>query len=244
MKKILIAVLVLFTLVSLMAGCNKPDNTATPNNGDANLTSPSPSADDFTSPDPSPDDLPSPDPSPTPGTLAYEKGILTATSFESKYLDIRFSLPAGFVMATSEEINAMMELGADVAGINGDILDYAKLTTVYEMVATSSIGFPNVSLLSEKLPLSNMTVTQYFDALKSGLSSVESAAYTFTDGDPVEIAGQTYDVLRANGTMLGVTMNQNYLIRTSGNRMICFIVTYTPDTAEALDTLMNSFSKY
>jgi hypothetical protein len=169
----------------------------------------------------------------------YERGLLTETSFESKYLDIRFNLPEGFVMATEEDMLQMMGIGTDIAGVNKKIV---KLTTVYEMMASAAIGYPNVIVMVEKLLLSNITTEQYFDALKTGLLKVNTMNYEVDDQiTSVEIAGYNYKQLSAS--LPSSNIFQNYIFRKQGSRMIGFINTYSLDTKQELETLMNGFSK-
>ncbi len=79
--------------------------------------------------------------------VTYQKGTVTSNSFESEYLDLRFTLPQGFIMATEQEINDLMDIGADAMGIDGKTVDFAKLITVYEVTLVSgNLLFPGVAL--------------------------------------------------------------------------------------------------
>ena len=106
-------------------------------------------------------------------------------------------------------------------------------------------GFtPNVIVMTERLALSNMTVEQYCNALKTQLSAIDNISYEFEDITAIEIAGQTYQKLTAKGQTGGSNIIQDYIFRKVNNRMIGFITTYTADTVGELDTLMNCFVKY
>jgi hypothetical protein len=169
----------------------------------------------------------------------YERGILTETSFESKYLDIKFTLPEGFVMATEEDMLQMMGIGADITKVNKKIIE---LTTVYEMMASAAVGYPNVSVMVEKPLLSNITIEQYFDVLKKNLLKVKNMDFVIDDQiTSVEIAGYNYKQVSAS--LSGSSVLQNYIFRKQGGRMIGFIITYTSDTEQELDILMSGFSK-
>jgi hypothetical protein len=175
----------------------------------------------------------------------YEKGSFDETSFESKYLNLRFTLPDGFVMATEEDINNMMNLGADVMGLNKKIVDYASLTTVYEMMASAPSGLPNVIVGVEKLQLSNITLDQYFDALKTQLANLPEMNYEFSgDIASLEIAGQSYKQLTATLNMADQSITQRYIARKNDNRMVFFITTGDPDTEKELSTLIAGFANY
>ena len=172
-------------------------------------------------------------------TSDYERGTLTENSFESKYLDIKYTLPSGFMMATEEDMLEMMGLGAEITGVNEKII---KLTTVYEMMASTVIGYPNVIVMVEKSLLSNITTEKYFDALKTGLLNVDTMDYEFDDQiTSVEIAGYNYKKMSASLPSLNIF--QDYIFRKQGNRMIGFITTYSLDTKQELEILMDGFSK-
>jgi len=169
----------------------------------------------------------------------YKRGKLTENGFESKYLDIKFTLPEGFVMATEEDMLQMMGIGADVAGVDKKIIE---LTTVYEMMASAITGQPNVIVMVEKPLLSNITVEQYLDALKTNLLSVTALDYEFDDQiTSVEIAGNEYKQFSA--ALPSMNIIQNYFCRKQGGRIIAFINTYSLDTKQDLDILMGGFSK-
>ena len=171
----------------------------------------------------------------------YEKGILTEKSFESKYLRMRFSLPAGYVMGTEEDLNRMMDIGADITGTSKLQIDYAKLTTVYEMMAMEPSGRSSVVIYSENPVLSGLTVAQYFDALKEGLFAQAALDYKLVnDVSSVRITEEDYEQMTFLLSNLGCY--QSYSIRKLDSRFIGIIVTYY--TEDQLDTLMNGFSAY
>jgi len=178
---------------------------------------------------------------PEAAELLYERGILTDTGYESRYLGLRFTAPAGYIMVTDEELMALMGLGAEYLDIDQKTLDYALLTTVYEMMVTAPSGSPNVNLLVEKLPFRNITVEQYFDAVKPQLVEF---GYEVFDLPSVEIAGQTYQQLGSSLDMFGTTLLQRYMTRKIDDRMVSFIASATPDKEEALSALMGAFKKY
>jgi len=175
----------------------------------------------------------------------YTKGTLTDTSFESRFLNLRFDLPDGFIMATEEDMAELMNIGAETFGIESEAVDYALISTVYEMMATAPLGAPNVILIAEKLVFRNMTEEQYLNALKAQLSEVPGVDYTFPgDTESVVIAGETYSKLVTELSAHGQTMYQDYIFRRLGDRMIGFIVTFTAETREDMKALMSNFRTY
>ena len=183
-----------------------------------------------------------------PGSHSYEKGLLTETGYESRYLDIRFTVPEGFLMATQDDINAMMNIGAEVVGLNEMLIDYANLATVYEMMVSTPIGTPNVVVYVEKLMLSNMTVEQYFEAFRLQLyilTELTEINYEFSDEIVfTDIAGQSYKQFTAEMRMAGQSLIQRFFMRKIDNRIVCITATYTPNTEEAVIALMQEFKKY
>ena len=186
----------------------------------------------------------------TPGSKTYEKGVLTETSFESEYLDLRFTAPDGYIMATQEDMDELIDFGGETTYVDGNKLnlDYAKAATVYEMMVSAPVGYPNVFVLVEKLLLSNMSVDQYLDSLKDQLLNVDSLDYMISDERvSVKVAGENYTQLSTvihYPNMPGLEVIQNYLVRKIDNRVLCFIVTYTANTKDKTDTLLTFFTKY
>jgi len=174
----------------------------------------------------------------------YEKGTLTATSFESSYLNLKFVLPEGFVMATDDEIKQSNSAGADLMDLDKDTYELAKLITVTEMMASSPTGASNVMVIEEKLQLANMTSEQYLDVTATTLKSVEAMKYEVEDDyKTVNIAGQDYLELTAKCDYNGVTIFQNYYSRKIDTRVVSIILTYSEATLADKDAFLNAFSK-
>ena len=232
MKKFLAMVMIVCVSVSVLSGCGgesdaKPSDAAVTPTGTAAASS-TPDA-----------------PTATPTAAAYEKGVLTENTFESAYIGVRYTASGDYVMATEAETLTLMGIGAETAGIDSKTLDYALLTTVYEMMVSTPSGIPNLSVMVEKLPMQNITVEQYLGILKEQLSSVSSMKYDLSgEIDSVSIAGQTYSRFIAHVEMSGIEMQQYYIFRKTDDRIIGFIGTCTPDTTDALDALLNSFEAY
>ena len=187
----------------------------------------------------------------TPGTNPpvssneYVKGSFTETEFASQYLDLKFILPEGFVMATEEEMREMMGLGSEIMDLDSDLVEYAMLTTVYEMMALNIDGSTNVIVFSEKLSLRNITVEQYFAVLKSQLQEIFGMECEIDDDIvSVEIAGCNYEQMTVSVSVNGVDILQQYVLRKIDDRMVGFLTTTTHGEEDVLSTLMEGFSKY
>ncbi len=177
----------------------------------------------------------------------FVKGIVTDTGWESEFLGMRYTLLEGMYMATEEALNEMMGLGVEV--LSGDFseqqLKYAQMRTVYEMMSTDATGANNVVLTIEKLPLKNMETEVYVQSLKTQLGKVTTIPYTITgDDETVSIAGK--DFIKVN-TQIGSgddAKKQDYYASVHEGRAICIIVTYSDETSEVAESILNAFTEY
>ena len=175
----------------------------------------------------------------------YTRGILTSTTFESEYLNLKFTAPEGTTMATEEEMKKVSSMGAQVAQVDSQQFDAALENTVYEMQAFYIAGYPNVFLIVEKLAFSNMTVENYMESVKQQLSKLSTVKYDITTEDEkATIAGQKYSKLSASAIYGTVSLTQDYYVRIQDGRAISFIVTYTSDTIDKKNELLEAFKEY
>jgi len=175
--------------------------------------------------------------------VTYVKGKVSATGFESEYLNLKFTAPRNFVMATDAELDALIKEGADVAYTDADkkLIDYAMSNTVYEMMVSDPSGSPNIIVLVEKLLLSNLTETQYLDTLKAQIVAPFAEMglqMTFNAVKTVDVAGETYTVLPA---VVPGQLRQDYYVRKKDDRMVTIIVSYTDATTRQMETLIAAF---
>jgi hypothetical protein len=179
----------------------------------------------------------------SPAATEYTKGNLTADSLTSEYLNLKFTKPEGFIMATHEEIDQMVQFSSEIIFKDDmkTMIDYAKAVTVYEMFVQSPYGLPNASLFLEKV-MSNMTVELYIAAVKSQLVALETIQYSVHEETVIaSVAGQNYTVLSAQASYAGSDLFQDYYLRKQGDRIIGIIVTYTEDTEASKDELLDAF---
>ena len=177
----------------------------------------------------------------------YEKGILTDTSFESKFLNLRFTIPENFTMSTEAELIQMVEMGAEV--LSDDLkekYDYLKADTVYEMAAASKTGAPSIMVGVEKLTLKSATVQHYINILTESVpNSNKVVAYEVREAEKVrQIAGQEYKRLSFSGIANGIPFIQDYYINKIDDRMVFFIVVYLEDTTQEVEEILSSFTPY
>lgn len=213
-KRILILILCVLTIGIFLSGCGENDGTkGVEAGGDAKVEA----------------------------KKEYKKGTLTAESFESEYLNMKYSLPENFIMATEEEVLQMSDLGEEVLNADLDKYDFNKANVVYEMMAVNQSEGQNILLMVEKLPFSNMKVDAYIEELKKELSSVENINYTIDEEvKSKEIAGKSYSVVSVSG--MDGAMLQDYLIRIENGRIVAIIV--TSSTEEDKDVMLNGFTTF
>ncbi|MDE6388150.1 MAG: hypothetical protein K2L82_10155 [Lachnospiraceae bacterium] len=187
------------------------------------------------------------------GGAKYSKGTLSDNGFESEWMGIRFNAPEGYVVATQEELDNFISMGQDyvkaVYEENGKkVIDYAELTTVYELMTylpdpeNLGTGDPNLSLAAEKTTFST---DKYIEVLQSQIKTLfPDVPITWDEPDNVKVGGLECDKYTATMDYGVAKMNQSYYITKKDNRVIYFIVSYTPGHEEDVDTLMNAFEPY
>lgn len=177
----------------------------------------------------------------------YEKGILTETSFESEFIGIRFDLPDEMIMSTQAEMDEMTQ--ENISPFNKEnselILDYTSAPIVYEMATAGKEGTPVILISVTKLQLSRMTETQFLDNIKKDLKLIENLDYQIEDEyTELEFAGETVQVLTATISVSGMEIQQQYLVRKKGNRMITFMLTWLKEDPESAQYLLDQFKPY
>ena len=177
--------------------------------------------------------------------VKYTPGVRTTTDYTSEWLGLTYTLDDQSVMATDEEINALMQIGADMLleGEDGEqLLDYAEIAMVFEMMAIRGDGSNNIIIAAEKLMLENMTEDQYIEALKQQIEAMGVSNYTFNDVTSRTINDVEFKELSYVMEMQGTEIKQMYLIKKLGDRMAAITLTYADE--EGLNALLAGFSGY
>ena len=147
------------------------------------------------------------------GGASYTPGVFTETGYESEYLGFRFTTPDGFALATEEELSQMMGVALDAMGDDVTELQkkYAEMTTIYELVATDSIGAANVNVVLEK---TNVSLETYLEVFTQQLAELTVMTVNLQeDAEEVDFAGATYTKLSAEVESSGIIMYQDYYLR-------------------------------
>ena len=169
----------------------------------------------------------------------YQRGTITKNGFYSEYLDLSFTTPAGYTMATSEELDKMIAAVSDNNTNSGkNDLDYAMVKTVYEMKVDAVDGSLALIVLVERLAVASTTEQQYLEAAQTQLST-HNVDYSFNiNPNPVTIAERDFSVL----TAFTDEYRQYYYVRKIDDRMLVFFVTCAADidsTAKAMFLLLD-----
>ena len=171
----------------------------------------------------------------------YERGINSADGWKSEYMGLQFKVPDGLAMSTDEEMLELMQISLEIMDYEQQLIDYAKLNTVYEMMALDLTG-SNIIVMAEKLPIRSMTEEMYAEAIKQNLSAQNVAQYQI--GDPYEttICGIDCIGVESTATTFGRSINQYYYIFKIDDRM--FTIAITAATDDFLETALSAFSPY
>ena len=179
------------------------------------------------------------------GTAAtpYQQGTATDTDYQSEWLNLKFTPPDTVVMNTQKELESVMKQGQsaleDASGI--ELEEDALTGTVYEMMASSVSGFPNVSLVVEDAAMENMTVDQYFLSAQQMLDATQMG-YTYEEITDAQIGGQDFRVMEAKVTVNDYEVIQKYCTRKQGGKFVSIILSYTADTTDEADEILAAFT--
>lgn len=173
----------------------------------------------------------------------YQKGTSTETGFESEWLNLKFTPPENIIMNSEEELQSVMKQGQDTLEESSslDFSDDDLSGTVYEMMASSEAGFPNVSLVVEDATQEDLTEDEYFAALQQMLDTTD-LGYTYSEPASEEIGGLTFRTMGASVTVNDYEVLQKYCTRKQGGKFVSIILSYTSDTTAEADEILAAFT--
>lgn len=178
---------------------------------------------------------------------SYEAGVLTETSYESRFLNMKFTAPDGYVMATAEELGNVIDAGTESLNEEGQAATAAAVAdSTNEMMVANPNGMPSVAIITEKLPLINLTEEQYLDAAKQSFTEYQDEInYEVPEENAAKvIAGSEYKGFVADAEYQGIEIVQEFWVRKVADRMALVTITYTADMAEDVEQLMANFVAY
>ena len=242
MKKRILTMGVVMMLSLVFAACGKTTEPVDPTEAPIETTAPTATEIPVATPEPT-ETLDKED--------TYAKGIITEEGFESEWMGLRFTKPATVVMATQEEMDAVMLNG--LRAMYGEeaeaMFDYADLTTVNEMQATWLAGSPVVQVVVEKMPTAGWTAEAYLATMMANvMATSETSGIVYTmEGDTYakELAGQEFTGLTVSADIgAGAPVYQDYLVKEKDGRMIMVAFTYVEAMEAYLQEALDAFSAY
>ena len=174
----------------------------------------------------------------------FAKGAVTADGWESEWLGIRYTVPAGTVMTSEEDLNEMMGLGQEILSEDfSDLqLKYAELNTVYEMMCVSEDQVTNVMVTIEKLPI-KMDIDTYIEGFEQTLSQVTTMTYSVVGKDEIiTIGDKEFTRVECIADYSGVQIYQDYCLAIVEDRAVSITVTYVDE--DAAENILSGFTAY
>lgn len=167
------------------------------------------------------------------GQMPFTTGSWTGDHFDSAFMDLRFTLPEGWVAEDEDTLDEMSAAADQLLDLQkGGAGENPQSVYHYELSAKDPETGAGVLILVQSY---TTDATNYIKGLQDG-AKAEGAAYTTGDSLTLELAGHFYLVLSL--TMEGQdTPYQRQYVRKDGDYLIN-IMMFTPDAgADAFDEL-------
>lgn len=170
----------------------------------------------------------------------YVRGKITDTTYESEWIGFRYELPEGFTMSSEKEMDAILEAGGELLYEDkvDDIVDYAKMVMVYEMMASDRYG----NVITLFVEQTKFDIDTYVAAIQLQMENVDTIDVTMDDGVTVEVGGVEFEKYSLVLDYGGMEVKEDYYLRKQGDRMICMLLGYSSD--EAAEKIISGFSPY
>jgi len=171
--------------------------------------------------------------------VEYTRGTIEDNVYTSEWMGLSYTVSDDMTIATEEELFASMELGADMLGTDDELLDYAKLTVVYELTASNLVTGNNIVIMSEKIPAEIKNEAQYVEILKENLITM-GLDVTYDDVTTRTLGDVEFTELAYTMDLEGVEFKQTFIMKKLGDRMAVMTLTYFEEAE--LDTLLAGFA--
>lgn len=170
----------------------------------------------------------------------YVRGKVTDTTFESEWIGLRYELPKGFTMSSESDMDDILRAGGSLIYEDkaDDIVDYAKMVMVYEMMAQDRYG----NVLTMFVEKTSFDIDTYVASIKMQMGNVDTIDITMDDGETVEVGGVEFEKYSLKLDYGGMEIKEDYYLKKKGDRMICMLIGYSED--EAAEKIMSGFSPY
>ena len=166
----------------------------------------------------------------------YVPGVNTEDGYSSDWLGMEFAPTENLYLATSEEIEELLEISADMLYVDEEtgeeVLDWARVTTVYEMMATDEMTGDSVIVMAEKIGDTGIGVDEYIEVLKTQINTQLGVGAVYSSAAKATVAGQKYTRFAYTLNFDGVEIGQTMYLRKQGDRMIAICVTAENEAVE------------
>ncbi len=166
----------------------------------------------------------------------YKQGTVSGDTFESEWMGLRFECPDTMAMGTDEDMQAVMDAGSEMTGA-----DTSGVEMVYEMIAQSPMGFPSVSITSERLSV-NVDEDGYIEISKQQFESVAELGYECGDTVEASLGGVTFKMMPAEADAMGISIYQRMYCMKKDGYMV--VVSASALDESELDAIEGCFSAY
>lgn len=168
--------------------------------------------------------------------------------FENEWLNMKFTVPDSWKIASDEEISSIAGLASDLVKIDGtskEQLEQAmKLKNMYSFIVAEPTGSINAQLMYENLALSiggtSYDEKKYIDAAVNLLLQQKDYQYKVLEQSSVVIANKTFQAVKLS--LYNGAMEQMYYCYKQDNFMVNIIVSYQPTQTAAKDNLIKNIS--
>lgn len=209
---------------------------------------PTPVATATPSPTATPKPTATPTPTKVPETTSYQKGTLTETGYESKWLGLRFTWEDGMEITPSEELDGTMRLLYEaLSGKTApENLVYEQLPVVYEMELTWQDKGLIMQLLVEPLEDESVIEDDYVSQMVEEVYSLEEMglSYEMDDMPRQEVIGGKTFMGFGYTTYFGedISLRQQNYMRKQGDRMV--LISITGESENGMQELIGYFDAY
>lgn len=163
----------------------------------------------------------------------FVRGSVAENGWQSEWMGLKLDIADNMTMTSAEEIEKMMEIGADAYftdSMGEKMVDYSKVVAVYEMMAIDDFG-NNVIVMAEKLPNVLISMDKYIEAFKKTLDESLVDGIQLSEKEEYTLAGQEYTKVELSYKLSGIEISQVCLFRKQSDRMIGIMFTEIRDGA-------------
>ncbi|RKJ68883.1 hypothetical protein [Roseburia sp. 1XD42-69] len=174
----------------------------------------------------------------------YYRGTITKTGWESKFIGLRYTNPAGMNMSTEEELDKMNEFedGSPSIVFNQNELGKAKLTTVFEMMSMSDDKSIIAGVCTERLT-DEIDIFQFIESFESQIDRHPFYNYVLiSDDKTIRIGNDDYIMVSYMVDFNNVFRYKDNYFRIVGDRVIMISLDYNDESAR--DNTLDAFTAY